>query len=57
MTDQSELQTLREQREKANETQRLWKLRNYSDEALEKTKQAALRRVADIERVQKEREK
>ena len=52
----SELQALREQREKANEAQRLWKLRNYSDEALERTKQRALQRVRDLEKVQGERQ-
>lgn len=39
----------------SNEYQRILKLRNYSDEALEKRRQEALRRVRDIERVQKER--
>ena len=56
MTDHTELLKLREEREKANEAQRIWKLRAMSDTALETRKQAALQRVKDIEKVQKERE-
>ena len=55
MTD-PELVRFREEREKANEAQRLWKLRNYSDEALERTKQRALQLVRDAEKVQGERQ-
>lgn len=56
MSDRQELLRLREEREKANEAQRIWKLRSMSDEAIESRRQGCLQRLKDIEKVQKERE-
>ena len=38
-----------------NESQRLWKLRKWSDEALIEAKRRSQQRIADIEKVQSER--